>query len=148
QPTLQLASQPTLQLASQVVPQLAIDSERYLAGLEQLQYDLLYGERYAYGGEDLYPATDLIMDVEDISISEIRKNEIGQTLAVYGSNFTKNTKVFVNGERVATTYVTPSLLTVSLDSVSDGDVITINTIGSKSIVLRAGTNEVIYKDPA
>lgn len=148
QPTLQLAAQPTLQLASQVVPQLAIDSERYLAGLEQLQYDLLYGERYAYGGEDLYPATDLIMDVEDISISEIRKNEIGQTLAVYGSNFTKNTKVFVNGERVATTYVTPSLLTVSLDSVSDGDVITINTIGSKSIVLRAGTNEVIYKDPA
>lgn len=43
------------------------ESSTYLSGLENLQYDLLYGKRYTYNGEDLYPATDLMMDVEDVS---------------------------------------------------------------------------------
>ncbi len=31
----------------------------YMTDLEALQYDILYGKRYAYNGEDKYPATDL-----------------------------------------------------------------------------------------
>lgn len=122
-------------------------SETYLSGLEMLQYDLLYGKRYAYNSEDLYPASDLKMDVEDISISAVRKNVSTNLMTVYGSNFTKNTKIFVNGTKVPTDFVTSSLITTSLDNVTDGDTITVNTLGSKNILLRAGTDEVTYVDP-
>lgn len=123
------------------------DSETYQSGLENLQYDLLYGKRYAYNGEDLYPATDLMMDVEDVTISSVRKNSYSDTLTVYGSHFTKNTKIFVNGTKVATTYLSPSMLTTSLSNVEDGDMITVNILGSKSILLREGVGEVLYVDP-
>lgn len=123
------------------------DSETYQSGLENLQYDLLYGKRYAYNGEDLYPATDLMMDVEDVTISSVRKNSYSDALTVYGSHFTKNTKIFVNGTKVSTTYLSPSILTTSLSNVEDGDIITVNILGSKSILLREGVGEVLYLDP-
>lgn len=123
------------------------ESETYLSGLENLQYDLLYGKRYTYDGEDRYPASELVMDVEDVTIASARKNTSNNTLTVYGSNFTKNTKIFVNGVKVPTTYLTSGLITTSLDNVKNGDVITVNILGSKSILLRAGVGEVIYVDP-
>lgn len=123
------------------------DSETYANGLENLQYDLLYGKRYAYQGEDLYPASDLMMDVEDISIAALRKDTVNQMLVVSGKNFTKNTKIFVNGEKVSTKYVNSSQIKTSLDNVTDGDMITINITGSKGIILREGISEVIYDDP-
>lgn len=123
------------------------ESETYLSGLETLQYDLLYGKRYAYGGEDLYPASELMMDVEDVTISSARKNRDGQTVSVYGSGFTKNTKVFVNGNRISTQYVTRSLIRIDAAQVTDGDILTVNILGSKGILLRAGIGEVIYEDP-
>lgn len=127
--------------------QTSADSETYLSGLETLQYDLLYGKRYAYKGENLYPATDLVMDVEDVTISSVRKNSESNALCVYGRNFTKNAKIFVNGTKVPTTYVTSALLMTSLDNVMDGDVVTVDVLGSKGILLRAGENEVVYNDP-
>lgn len=123
------------------------DCADYLNGLELLQYDLLYGNRYAYHGEDLYPATDLMMDVEDVTMFSIRKNSTENKLTVYGTNFTKNTKIFVNGERVSTSYLSPQVITTSLKNVKDGDVISINVTGSQGIILRAGKEEFIYQDP-
>ena len=123
------------------------DSSTYKNGLENLQYDLLYGDRYAYNGTDPYPASDLVMDVEDVVIKSVRKNTINHTLAVYGSNFTKNAKIFVNGEKVSTTYLTSGIITTSLDNVQDGDVITVAITGSQSIILREGTSEIVYEDP-
>ncbi len=123
------------------------DSSNYQAGLENLQYDLLYGEKYAYNGADLYPATDLVMDVEDVIVKSVRKNNINSTLSVYGSNFTRNAKIFVNGEKVPTTYLTSGIVTTSLDNVEDGDVISVSITGSQGIILRASNDEVIYEDP-
>lgn len=123
------------------------DSATYQSGLENLQYDLLYGERYAYNGENPYPASDLMMDVEDVSISSLYKNNINNKLTVHGSNFTKNTKIFVNGEKVSTSYLTSTILTTSLKNVKDGDIITVNVTGSKGIILREGISEFIYNDP-
>lgn len=123
------------------------DSSTYQNGLENLQYDLLYGDRYAYNGEDLYPASDLVMDVEDVVIKSVRRNSINHTLAVYGSNFTRNAKIFVNGEKVSTTYLTSGIITTSLDNVQDGDVITVAITGSQGIILREGTSEIVYEDP-
>ena len=122
-------------------------SETYQSGLENLQYDILYGERYLYNGKNYSPASELVMDVEDVTISTVRKNAGNNTLTVYGSNFTKNTKIFVNGKKVPTSYLTSALITTSLDNVAHGDVISVNILGAKSILLRAGVGEVVYEDP-
>lgn len=37
------------------------DHTAYLDGLDNLQYDILYGNRYCYDGKDKYPATDIVM---------------------------------------------------------------------------------------
>ena len=87
------------------------------------------------------------MDVEDVTVSSVRKNTSNNTLTVYGANFTKNTKIFVNGNKVPTTFLTSNLITTSLDNEQNGDTITVNILGSKSLLLRAGTGEVVYEDP-
>ena len=80
--------------------------------------------------DSLYPASDLVMDVEDVTVSSVRKNTSNNTLTVYGANFTKNTKIFVNGNKVPTTFLTSNLITTSLDNVQNGDTITVNILGS------------------
>lgn len=123
-----------------------LDTASYQSGLELLQYDLLYGNRYAYNGEDLYPSTELQMGIRDVTITELFQNTANNTLSVRGTNFTKYSKVYVNGTKVPTNYVTPELLTVNLKHVSDGDNIVVNVVGSKSVVFRS-SNELIYWDP-
>ena len=43
----------------------------YLADLKLLQYDMLYGEKYIYGGTNPFIATDLKMGTYDISITDV-----------------------------------------------------------------------------
>lgn len=124
-----------------------LDQTTYQAGLKNLQYDILYGERYAYNGKDLYPSTELQMGIDDISINSLHKNTTNNTLTVYGSNFTKYSKVFVNGEKVPTNFISTGMLTVNLNKVKDGDTIQVNIVGAQSAIFRS-SNEFIYVDPA
>lgn len=121
-------------------------TEEYLTGLNQLQYDLLYGNRYAYGGADLYPATDLVMGVEETGISDIWPSATGAYATIIGRNFTRWSKVYVNGEKVDTVFLNSSRLRISLDDVSDGDTVVVNQMGSSNTVFRS-SNEFVFDDP-
>lgn len=113
--------------------------------MELLQYDVLYGNRYAYQGMDLYPASNLIMGVEDVVINNfIGDNEI---LNVIGTNFTPWSKVFVNGTKVPTTYVSGSQLKIAINSLEEGlNSIVVNQMGSSGSIFRS-SNEVTYDKP-
>ena len=119
----------------------AIDETVYLNGLENLQYDLLYGDRFAYDGEDLYPASDLVLGADDIIIDSVAV--IGKGMYVYGENFTAWTKVHINGEKCATKFISPQCLAISLNkySIADGDIINANVVGSGTI-LRASEDYI------
>lgn len=119
----------------------ANDEAAYLNGLENLQYDLLYGNRYAYDGEDLHPASDLELGVDDIIIDSVAV--IGKGLYVYGENFTAWTKVHINGEKCATKFISPECLAISLNkyTINDGDIINANVVGSGTI-LRASEDYI------
>lgn len=123
----------------------ANDEAAYLSGLENLQYDLLYGNRYAYDGEDLYPASDLELGVDDIIIDSVAV--IGKGLYVYGENFTAWTKVHINGEKCATKFISPECLAISLNkyTINDGDIINANVVGTGTI-LRA-SEDYIFTQP-
>ena len=119
-----------------------VDQE-YLSGLENLQYDILYGDRYAYAGEDLYPATEIEMGVADVVISNVSVNYDRSKLTIHGENFTKWSKVYVNGEKIPATYISGNALMIDRNSVENEDVITVCQVGSGSTIFRT-SNEWIY----
>ena len=47
------------------------DEASYQDGLDLLQYDILYGKRYCYNGTDLYPASDLVMGIDKVDITNV-----------------------------------------------------------------------------
>ena len=122
------------------------ESEGYLDGLENLQYDLLYGKRYAYNGSNPYPATDLVMGVQDVTIHKIWPSSNSEHVVIDGDNFTNWSKVYVNGEKVSTTYVSGSRLLISVDDINDGDTVVVNQMGSANTIFRS-SNQVVYDDP-
>lgn len=122
------------------------DSATYLEGLENLQYDILYGKRYCYNGEDLYPASDLVMGIDDVEITDIRPSAIEDKIYIYGKNFTQSSRVFINGEKISCTQVSTGLLSINKDAISDGDTVVVNQMGSSNTVFRS-SNEWTYLDP-
>ena len=125
--------------------QTQMNSSDYLDGLENLQYDILYGDRYCYNGEDKYPATDIVMGIDPVTVDSAT-NSIGDSeVIIRGSNFTKWSKVFVNGSKVNTIFSGPNCLIISKDAISDGDTLQINQMGSNNTVFRS-SNTLTYSD--
>lgn len=125
--------------------QTQMSSSDYLDGLENLQYDILYGDRYCYNGEDKYPATDIVMGIDPVTVDSAT-NSIGDSeVIIRGSNFTKWSKVFVNGSKVNTIFSGPNCLIISKDAISDGDTLQVNQMGSNNTVFRS-SNTLTYSD--
>jgi phosphoglycerol transferase MdoB-like AlkP superfamily enzyme len=121
-------------------------SEEYEAELENLQYDILYGNRYCYNGTDAYPATDITMGIDDVTINSLRTSYDGSKIYLIGSGFTKWSKVYINGEKVATTYLSGRQLAISASKLADGDTVQICQVGSNNTVFRS-SQEWVYEDP-
>lgn len=125
--------------------QTQMNSSDYLDGLENLQYDILYGDRYCYNGEDKYPATDIVMGIDPVTVDSAT-NSIGDSeVIIRGSSFTKWSKVFVNGSKVNTIFSGPNCLIISKDAISDGDTLQVNQMGSNNTVFRS-SNTLTYSD--
>lgn len=125
--------------------QTQMNSSDYLDGLENLQYDILYGDRYCYNGEDKYPATDIVMGIDPVTVDSAT-NSIGDSeVIIRGSNFTKWSKVFVNGSKVNTIFSGPNCLIISKDAIFDGDTLQVNQMGSNNTVFRS-SNTLTYSD--
>lgn len=123
------------------------DETTYQNGLDLLQYDILYGERYCYNGTDPYPASDLVMGIDKVSISNVADAPMGDKVYVYGHNFTNWSKVYVNDSKVTTTYFSNGMLAIDKAEVKDGDVITVCQVGSSDTIFRKSENEYTYVDP-
>jgi phosphoglycerol transferase MdoB-like AlkP superfamily enzyme len=109
----------------------------YADGLENLQYDILYGNRYCYNGADLYPATDITMGIDDVTINAVRSSYDGSRIYITGAGFTKWSRVYINGEKVSTTYMSGNQLTISASKISDGDTVEVCQVGSSSTIFRS-----------
>lgn len=115
-------------------------SASYMRGLNMLQYDLLYGKRYAYGQKDLYPASQIVMGSEPIRIDSVYT--FADIAHIYGDNFSKWSRVYVNGERVKSQYQSGQCLSISASLIEKGDKIAVNQVGSSSTVFRSSN---LYK---
>ena len=149
---------PAYQIMSEVFERLGIHSgtifnyhqerkgtKNYLSDLELLQYDILYGKQYVYNGNPPITEGHMQMGVKDVTLSEIVPHlETGYSL--YGENFTKSSKVYVNGEKQKSTFLNNTR--IELPDTSDlqyGDIITVSQVGSSNTVFRT-SNEYVYQN--
>ena len=85
------------------------DQKSYLKGLQNLEYDLLYGGKAAFGGVNPYKTKGMKFGVKDITISNAYKEvdeETGNTyLYVEGENVTGWSVINVNGKYYRTQFM-------------------------------------------
>lgn len=118
------------------------DSSDYLDGLNNLEYDLLFGEKYAKGGINPYAPTNLRMGIDEITVKKVYCDE--QYLYVEGENFTEYSKVLINGNGCDTTFISSSKLCIDKSRVDFGDIISVGQAGSDKLIVST-SNEVIYQ---
>lgn len=98
------------------------NTKNYQVDLETLQYDVLYGQRYAYGGENPFERTKMRMGLYDVTLDSIRLvSDTDWTYYIQGTNFTPSSRVKLNGEWYDTAYVSPNMLVISGTELSDFD---------------------------
>ena len=88
--------------------------EEYLDKLEQLQYDILYGDKQAFDGETPYVPADMTMGSVPITI-DAAAYEYGRLL-VTGENFTEYSKIVADGQPVQTAYVDEGRVVALMDA--------------------------------
>ena len=102
------------------------NTRNYQVDLETLQYDLLYGERYSYGGENPFERTKMRMGLYDVSLDSMELVSASDyTYRLKGSNFTPSSQVKLNGEWYDTVYVNPTTLMISGTELDDFDRISV-----------------------
>ena len=126
----------TYQLGSKVIESFGVDDglmtklhqnmqtdKNYHKWMEVIQYDMLYGEKFAYGGEAGYPhnTTDIKMGVKDISVSDVYNEPENKTIKVEGSNFTDYSKITVNDRVIPTNFIDSNTLLANGTVLKAGD---------------------------
>ena len=101
-------------------------TKNYQVDLETLQYDLLYGERYAYGGESPYVRTKMRLGLYDVTLDSMDLvSSTDYTYYIHGTNFTPSCEVQINKEWYDTIYVNDHTLMITGMELNDFDRITV-----------------------
>lgn len=118
-------------------------SKNYLADLELLQYDILYGDQYVYDGKLPITEGHMMMGVKDVTLSNV-VSQLNGGCSLYGENFTKQSKVYVNGEKQKSQFLNNTRIDLSETELKEGDVISVRQMGSSDTLFRKA-NDYIYQ---
>ncbi len=121
--------------------QLHADNPYYDMNLHLLEYDMLYGKKYIYGGVDRYDASLLQLGLYPITIENVRQGT--DVVVVTGEHFTESSCIFINGHKQETKFVDENALLTYGYELTDGDRIRIRQITSTGGKL-GSTDEWIY----
>lgn len=124
------------------------NTKNYQVDLEMLQYDILYGEKYVYGGKNPFERVKMHLGVEDSQLDSIEKISDGQYY-IKGKNLTQSAFLEVNGELVAANFVDENTLLLLDTELKENDTVDI-AIRSNSSTHRVltRTEKYIYHEPA
>jgi D-mannonate dehydratase len=136
----------TYQLSAHVLEQLNIheglftqihqsesNNPNYKTIMHWLQYDVLYGEKYAYSQMGSYAPSKLQIGFRPQNLKQA--SIFHDKVIVTGQNFTKFSQIMVNGDRIDTYFVSSTVLIASSDDVNPG-----STVG---VAVVSANNEVI-----
>lgn len=106
------------------------DATFYYDWMRTIEYDMLYGEKYAFGGKENYnyKTTELKLGVKDVALTDVVTNEDG-TMTVTGEWFTEYSYIQLNDSTVPTVFVDNfTLKTEEPIELATGDHITVTQI--------------------
>lgn len=118
-------------------------TKNYLSDLELLQYDILYGKQYVYNGKEPITEGHMQMGVKDVTLTNVVKH-LNEGCSLYGENFTRHSKIFINGEKQKSTFLNNTRIDLPETVPEDGDVITVVQMGSSNTPFRT-SNEYVYQ---
>ena len=116
----------------------------YLKDLELLQYDILYGDQYVYNGKPPITEGHMQMGIKEVTLTDLVEN-LDETYSLYGTNFTKWSKVYINDEKQESTFLNNKRIELPDSKLKDGDIITVSQVGSSNTIFRT-SSEYIYMD--
>jgi len=122
-----------------------IGTEEYLNGLQNLEYDILYGDLLVYNGINPYQPTKLQMGIKEIKITQIYKDsEKVNAVIIKGENFTTYSKVFVNGDYFENTeFIDSNTLRIEYAELKGLDSFVVSQAHSATSIL-SSTKENLY----
>lgn len=102
------------------------NTRNYQVDLETLQYDILYGEKYAYDGENPFARTSMRLGLYDITLDSMELvSEMDHTYYIRGTNFTPSCEVQINKEWYDTVYINENTLMITGLELNDFDRISV-----------------------
>ncbi|MCI8771961.1 MAG: sulfatase-like hydrolase/transferase [Lachnospiraceae bacterium] len=81
-------------------------TKSYYEDLKVLEYDMLYGENYAYQGKKPFEPSDLVMGTKSVKITDVCRNERGFMLT--GENLTPYAHVLYDGSELSAEWIDSS----------------------------------------
>lgn len=122
------------------------DKADYLSGLQNLEYDILFGDQLAYGGISPYSPTEMQMGVEEIVINKIEPviEDEDTYVEIIGKNFTKSSKVFVNGDKFDTEFIDTTKLRIKYNGLTSLDSFVVSQVDKDSGYIVGSTKECLY----
>lgn len=122
-------------------------TKQYLFDLELLQYDMLYGERYVYGGIENAPQVDgeFRMGIKDVTLSGMEILPDG-TYVFYGENMTADSYIYINGKKQARpTFINDTRIEAPGLELAEGDVVVVNQLGTNNRVFHSSP-EYVFRE--
>ncbi|MCL1950246.1 MAG: LTA synthase family protein [Turicibacter sp.] len=110
------------------------DGPDYLEQFKLLQYDMLYGQRYLYGTHAPPTFSDLQMGILPITVSGVYNDRDGN-LIVTGENFTQASRIFIDGHRYDTEFLSPAELMLKDREIGEGETLVVKQVNAFGKVL-------------
>jgi len=112
------------------------EDENYLSALHDLEYDILYGDKYLYDGQPPYVPADMRMGLEEIALYSASYD--GKALIARGKGFTRASTILVGDSVLDTLYVDSATLAAQpglLKHIDPGAQISVAQVASDGQVL-------------
>ena len=77
----------------------------------------------------------MAMGVSDVTLDSVI-TQLDGSCSLYGQNFTKQSKVYLNGEKQSSTFLNNTRLDLKEAELEDGDIIQVNQVGSSETIFR------------
>ena len=84
------------------------------------------------------------MGLKDVAITDL-VSHLDSGYSLYGENFTKNSKVYVNGEKQKSSFLNNTRIELSETTLNEGDVVVVSQVGSSNTIFRSSC-KYIYTD--
>lgn len=123
--------------------QSASELEWYQTDLQTLQYDMLYGKKYVYGGEEPFETEKIQLGIK-VPVIERIESLGSDTYVIYGQNFTQSCKVKAKGKLIENVeYINSETLRIPSMNISFGNKVCVAVQSNSSTARVLSTSEIV-----